>query len=744
MDFFEAQARAKKRTSRLLVLFGLAVAGTILATYFAAVMGLHGSRTYRTPDVGSVRWIRGNADAPAGPSLWQPQLFGLISIATLVVVGGAALYKWQQYSAGGSAVAENLDGRRVEPNTTDLAERRLLNVVEEMAIASGVPVPTVYILDQETGINAFAAGLTTSDAVVAVTRGTLDKLTRDELQGVIGHEFSHILNGDMRLNVRIAAVVFGILVLGLLGRGILWSLRGTRVRGKGGSAILAVALIGLALMIIGYIGYFFGRLIQAAVSRQREFLADASAVQFTRNPLGLAGALKKIGGYALGSLMVSNKSGEIGHFFFAQGFRSGFTGLWDTHPPLDERVRAIDPSFDGKFFEPPERVDVAHESFAAAGLAGPAAGKLQTPTTKLQTSDFGPPLGGETRPPPPFGSDLVGGTRPPPRQARGLEPVETAGAFDGAADGARPPSPSLRRAENFPPRRSPQGEDGKSPSTPTHAAVQAVAAVGSLTPEQIDNAQSLLDATPPRLRDASRSAIEAPVLVFALLLADDPTTRSRQRDLIAQHCDADVVKVLGELEPALAGLRDEQRLPLLQLALPALRGIAPDSLAAFLGTLDELVHADRQISAFEFALQKLLTRTLELGRTPSAAAVQYYSFNAVVDDIAIVLAALAHAATADPGFARQAFAAGAAQLKLIESRLRFRGAAESDFATLDAALDKLARASGPIKHRTLVAAAHVVTADGQLLVVEAELLRAISAALDVPMPPLQMHAPQAA
>ena len=202
----------------------------------------------------------------------------------------------------------------------------------------------MFILDDEPAINAFAAGLTTSDAVVAVTRGTLEKLSRDELHGVIGHEFSHILNGDMRLNLRIAATIFGILVIGLAGRGILGGLRHVRVRSReknGGGLVIALAAAGLALLIIGYVGYFFGRLIQAAVSRQREFLADASAVQFTRNPPGLTGALKKIGGYALGSKMQSSKSAAIGHFFFAQGFRSGFAGLLATHPPLDERIALL-------------------------------------------------------------------------------------------------------------------------------------------------------------------------------------------------------------------------------------------------------------------------------------------------------------------------------------------------------------------------------------------------------------------
>lgn len=366
MDFFEAQDRAKRRTNRLVVLFVLAVLGTIAASYLAAIL-----------IVGQAAG-RGQHSAYAEPApllYWDPTILAAVALATVTIVGLASLYKWSQMRAGGSAVAELVGGRRVDPHTTNLHERRLLNVVEEMAIASGVPVPAVYVLDQEPAINAFAAGLTTSDAVVAVTRGTLEKLTRDELQGVVGHEFSHILNGDMRLNVKLAAIVFGILVIGLLGRGILEGLGRGRVRGGGGKkggGLAVILAIGVALLIIGYVGYFFGRLIQAAVSRQREFLADASAVQFTRNPAGLSGALQKIGGYALGSTLTDAHASEIGHFFFAQGFRSFFGGLWATHPPLDERLRAIDPHWDGKLFAPPEVVDVANESFASAGLAGGA------------------------------------------------------------------------------------------------------------------------------------------------------------------------------------------------------------------------------------------------------------------------------------------------------------------------------------------------------------------------------------
>jgi len=649
MDFFEAQARAKQRTSRLVALFGLAVSGTIAAAYCAAILILH--FTVGNPEK---RARYGDYD-PRGEALdfWQPRILGLVGSGTLLVVAAASLYKWREYSAGGSAVAESVGGRRVEPNTTDLHERRLLNVVEEMAIASGTPVPAVFILDDEPAINAFAAGLTTSDAVVAVTRGTLEKLSRDELQGVIGHEFSHILNGDMRLNLRIAATIFGILVIGLAGRGILGGLRHVRVRSReknGGGLVIALAAAGLALLIIGYVGYFFGRLIQAAVSRQREFLADASAVQFTRNPPGLTGALKKIGGYALGSKMQSSKSAAIGHFFFAQGFRSGFAGLLATHPPLDERIRAIDPSYDGQPFQPPEVVDVAAESFVSAGLA-PAS------------------------------------TRPVSRLAP-------------AAAGA------------------------------------AVQSIGLVTPEGLANAQQILADTPDRLRLAAQTPPAARLLAFGLLMHEERVVRVRQRAVIADRIGPGALDALDGLEPSLRQLQPGQKLPLLQLALPALRHLQPAALPAFLGTLDELVHADGRVSPFEYALQKLIGRTLELGRNPGRQIERFQSYHALTDELSVVLSTLARATTADSAAAERAFAAGAARLRLVEASLRFLPENATTLATLDAAVDKLAAASLAIKQGTLNAAAEVVVADGQLSVAEGELLRAIAATLDCPMPPL--------
>jgi Zn-dependent protease with chaperone function len=346
MDFFEEQALARKRTLRLVLLFAVAVVGVIAAVYallmifYAAVANEAPGLAYIVGDYDNVREL--------ALSFWNPGVFLAALGGTVIVVGLGSLYKVAQLRDGGSAVALSLGGRQVDPDSTKLEERRLLNVVEEMAIASGVPVPDVYVLDREPGINAFAAGNTTSDAVVGVTHGTLHLLRRDELQGVIAHEFSHILNGDSRINLRAIGLLHGIFLVALIGRFLTRSsVYRTRKESSG------VVLIGLGLLAIGSIGVFFGRMIQSAISRQRELLADASAVQFTRDPDGLVGALKKIGGATPHSYLDTPKADEASHIFFSDAIRRLrlFAGLFRTHPRLDDRIRKLEPQWDGEFTE---------------------------------------------------------------------------------------------------------------------------------------------------------------------------------------------------------------------------------------------------------------------------------------------------------------------------------------------------------------------------------------------------------
>ena len=325
MDFFESQARAHRKTKWLILYFALAVAGIILTIHVAASLAF-------------------------GESLTNLHNFAMVAGGVLSVVALGSIYRIAELSHGGGVVAQMMGGRQLAPGTTDLREIQLRNVVEEMALASGVPVPDIYVLDEESAINAFAAGNTPGDAVVAVTRGTLDNLTRDELQGVVAHEFSHILNGDMRLNLRLIGVLNGILLLALIGQFVFrmgaWgggSVRRSGGDGKSNSAV-PIFLIGAALWLIGSIGVFFANLIKAAVSRQREFLADASAVQFTRNPGGIASALYKIG--RLSSKLEAPRAAEASHLFFGNGLGESFIGLFATHPPIEERIKAIDPGFD--------------------------------------------------------------------------------------------------------------------------------------------------------------------------------------------------------------------------------------------------------------------------------------------------------------------------------------------------------------------------------------------------------------
>ena len=366
MNFFEAQERARKNTVWFVLLFVLAVAGLVFLTNMLLLGIFHFSRTSQL-----VYSTDGLQD------LYSWQEFALVSAGVCLLIFGGSLYKTMSLSGGGSTVAEMLGGRHVPAATTDPQQRQLLNVVEEMAIAAGMPIPRVYLLE-DTAINAFAAGMSPANAVIGVTRGTMTRLNRDELQGVIAHEFSHITNGDMRLNIRLIGVLHGILLIGLIGGFLLRSMRFSRRSrsSKGGGAIAAIAALGVGLLVIGYAGSFFGNWIKSVVSRQREYLADSSAVQFTRNKDGIAGALKKIGGS--GSFLDTPAAAQYSHAFFAEGVGFFLRSLFSTHPPLEQRIRRIEPHWDGKFLQsqakstaPPEAEKAS--SSAAAKLAVTAA-----------------------------------------------------------------------------------------------------------------------------------------------------------------------------------------------------------------------------------------------------------------------------------------------------------------------------------------------------------------------------------
>jgi len=377
MNFFDYQDRARKWTRLLVALYALAVALIVLAVYGAVLLAWsqfsgvthHAafSRNFSQP---------GAVDGRSGlPGIWDPDIFFWSSLVTLTILLGGTAYKVMELRGGGEVVARLMGGAPVSPQSTDPDEQRLRNVVEEMAIAAGTPVPQIFILSDETGINAFAAGHTTHDAAITVTRGALQTLTRDELQGVVAHEFSHILNADMRMNVRLMGVLYGLLLIALTGYAILRVTatgRSSSREGKGGNPL---PLLGLAVMVIGYIGVFFANLIKAAIGREREYLADASAAQFTRNPAGLAGALKKIAAWEDGGRIAAVNAAQASHFFIAEPGVHSWLNFLDTHPPLEDRIRRLDPAFTGDLQDVEQ--ELASERAPTAPYEPPAPGFQQ-------------------------------------------------------------------------------------------------------------------------------------------------------------------------------------------------------------------------------------------------------------------------------------------------------------------------------------------------------------------------------
>lgn len=652
MDFFDRQDKARHNT-RMLVLYFITGVATLIATIYLAVVLLF-------TGVSMQHRARQAEGIEKPPSLWNPTLFLGVAAGTLAIVGMGSIFKTMELSQGGSAVAEMLGGRLVNSNTSDPDERKLLNVVEEMSLASGVPVPQVYVLEDENAINAFAAGHSTSDAAVTVTRGCMKLLSRDELQGVVGHEFSHILNGDMRLNLRLMGILFGILCLAVIGRILLYVRGGRRDRN-------ALPLLGLVLLIVGWVGVFFGRLIQAAVSRQREFLADASSVQFTRNPAGIAGALKKIGGFEYGSRLRAGHADEVSHMFFGNGVAEPLFGALATHPPLDERIRAIDPSWDGKFT-----------------TVSPEAIKRPEP----------PPVAGRPqRMPMPFPFPFPGAPRPRSGLGGLAPPIIAAGAV----------LPNL----------------------------------GTPTTKHLRFAATVRDSFPAAVESAAHDPLGASALIYGLLLSSDAAVRSRQLQDLAANTSEAVRRETERLLPDVEAVATQAKLPLVDLALPALRHFSPAQYQQFNNAVQQLVQADGKLDLFEYVLQKIVLRHLDPqfkgARKP---VIQYYSIRALAPDCGVLLSAMAHAGADDPARAQAAFAQGSRQLSsrsLIA--LEFVSKDRCDLQKVDAALNRLSQASPQIKKNVLDACAQTVAADGVVKEGEAELLRAIADTLDCPIPP---------
>jgi len=639
-QFFEHQEKARRNTSRLVFLFGLATVAIAASLYGIAAVatGFRGTDPATQKMVFQIVWL-------------DPVLMLQVGVLTLVVVGGASLYRTHQLAGGGRVVAEALGGRLLHADSSAPLERKILNVVEEMAIASGTPSPPVYLLEHEAGINAFAAGFSPSDAVVGITRGCAEQLSRDELQGVVAHEFSHILNGDMRLNIRLMGVLYGILVIGMIGyfllRSSFWAGAASRRNSKDNSA-MAMAAVGFGLVIVGFLGTFFGNLIKASVSRQREFLADASAVQFTRNPDGIAGALKKIGGFEAGSHIESPAAPESSHLFFGQALSSGLNSLFATHPPLAERIKVLDPSWEGAFGQ---------------GAVGP-------------------------------------------------------GAAAGVVD-----APSHHAAAGF------AGGRADAP------AASAVEQMGSVTVAHLAYAAQLLGEIPPAVKEAAHDSFGARAVVYALLMDADSEARKLQLAVLDGKGEGGVPELTRKLMPEVERLGRGHRLPLIDLALPALRELSASQYERFQGVVHDLVLADQRIDLFEWTLQRILLTHL----TPTFEGVQrprkrLRGKKQVRRVLKVILSTLVRAGTLSES-AMQQVVAGAGR-DLGEDELQLLPPDEVGLAQLDEALSLAASLVPGAKERVLRACAQVIAADRKVTESEAELFRAIADSLGCPVPPL--------
>lgn len=684
--FFEQQDSARGQTTRLILLFSLAVVAIVIAlgalgyAFGAAMVEADASRAKGPTEL---------ASAPM--ALVFAFLFGT---GGLLVIGLGSLYQiFQLSSGGGTRVAESVGGRQLAHHTSDPLERRLLNIVEEMAIASGTPVPPVYLME-ESGINAFAAGYLPGDAVVGVTCGAIENLSRDELQGVIAHEFSHIFNGDMRTNIRLIGVLHGILLLSLIGH---WLLRSTQFMHSGGSdknkgGVIAFMLMsGLVMVVLGFLGSFLGGLIKAAISRQREYLADASAVQFTRNPSGIAGALKRIGGAMYGGRVQHPNAAMASHMYFAQGVFEGLSGLLATHPPLPKRILAIDPTWDGNYLAE------AAESSVRAGASFSAGA---TPTRAAASA----------------AADLVSG----------LDPV--AAGLSGLAPTAR-----MRELD----RPASVGNAGRRTEAAPYSVPEMMAAadqVGAPQEEHQVYAQRLLAQLPPELLAAAHEPYSARALVMALVIDARPDVARQQLAYLETAVPVDLFNVVVTLWPQVQGVPGAARLPLIDMAMPMLRMMSLPQYQAFIPTFQALVQADAQVSIFEWTLSQVLYRHLHSHyaarplRVPRPVAPR-----SLTAEVSLLLSTLARAGNTEEQ-APVAFAAGAA--RLVGLGLQLVPLERCNFQQLELALQKLAELSAQARRDVLLACSACVSADQLVRVREAELVRGIADLLDCPMPPL--------
>ncbi|ALG67863.1 M48 family metallopeptidase [Beggiatoa leptomitoformis] len=630
VDFFGQQDQAQQKTRWLILYFIIAlfvIIGFINLTFFLVgkFISLHHYQLSQ--------WLQ----SPA--SHW------VIGITLMVILGGT-IRRLYQLREGGEALAIMIGATPIEPDTYREEERRLMNVVEEMAIAAGIPVPALYVLQMEHGINSFVAGYHASDVTLVVTRGALEQLDRRELQGVIGHEFSHILQGDMRLNLHLIGILAGILAIGQMGFYLLtggtYQYEDRLNRNLRDLNIFPFALpFSILLISLGYIGLFCGRVIKSAISRQREFLADAAAVQYTRDPACLVGALLKIKGHRIGSKLYNYRAEEVSHLCFGSAFN--LSRLLATHPTLDERITRIDRAY-------PYRLKY---------------GKLGEQTASQQTA--------------PLSEEYL--------------------SFQS--------TPTVRP-----------------PTTKT----TVVASIGNPTPEHLAYATKIYQQIPKNILTLVHQQTGAKIITYALLFQGKVADKQAREIVLNTAESTEITQQVIALRQQLDTLGNQVRVPLLDLALPALKKLPYVERTTYLTIINDLIKADGKVSLFEYVLETILRHHLDT-HTMRTSTVSYKNLAEALPDISLILSLLAHVGSGQSAYT-------IALKTLTTQPLPFASIVACKPEKLNGAINRLKYLTPQLKKSVIDACVTCVLADKQVETAELEVLRAVVESLDCPMPPL--------
>ncbi|PIP80810.1 MAG: hypothetical protein COW84_03215 [Gammaproteobacteria bacterium CG22_combo_CG10-13_8_21_14_all_40_8] len=653
-DFFELQQKAKSHTRLLTLYFVLAVIFIAVGVNLGVWVALLSSMQIYIP---LQEW-------PFHPWSW------ITTGIVFVIILGMSVKRIRQLGNGGHAVAEMMNARRIHSNTKDPNERKLLNIVEEMAIASGVTMPGVYVMDEETSINAFAAGLKPSLAVIVVTKGSLETFTRDELQGVIGHEFSHILNGDMHLNVKLIGLLAGILAIGQLGGFLLRSSYYSRSSYRHGSLFsssssssknsssgVPVLAIGVGLFVVGYTGLFFARLIKAGISRQREFLADASSVQFTRNKEGIVQALAKIKQHQRQGKLLSPHVEDTNHMCFESSVHLMFNRWLGTHPPIDDRILALDPYY---------RLS-----------RSPVSKKAQRSVSATDT----PPLQ--------FAEESMG--------------------F------------SSSQQQNV--------SRGKAPSSTT----EAMQSIGQVNEHNFNTALSIIGQIPDQLWHESQSNVEsAQLTAYAILMHADPDDWEAMQPLLSQKLSAEQFAQLQSWVKQLLPLPAQIRLTLLSHIVPRLQMMSSEQNAAFFALVLEIIKFNKKIQLSEYVIFALFKLKLQPIQPKSSISNLKLVKNDIAQMLAAFQFSANQAAYEDSTKPHQPYNSWMKRFALGE--VPTISCDNFDAMRVHHSLLQLSRLQPLLKRSVIQAFTDIVMADEQVHIDEYELLRAVCDYMDCPMP----------